>query len=246
MVAPIQQVLMMLRPIANPNWANVLFQSDFEGTNNQQTSFLDDTGVWTLSRGSGAGKLSTTQKLFGNTAAFTDSNAQGWQTGQSPLWNLSTANGDAFTWEFGFFQPTALTGCDVHAILTAGGAINTWVRMQGDGNVRYLGSKTGSGFPVDVTTTGGTLAANTWGRVCLEKNTSGTIRIYIGGVMRAKSTPADSVLLSASDLILHIGQSNGNPPQNIYTDTMCITKGLALYDSDAGYTLATGPFPIGP
>ncbi len=230
-------------PCGNPNWASVLFQSGYEGTNGQVTPFPDNTGQWTLTRGSG-GSLSSTRAEYGNTSAFAPNTTGSWATGTSGNFNLSTANGDAFTWEFSINYVNAVGTYDVMAITGAGG-INTWMRINDTGEVRYLGSKLGAGFTVDLTTTSaGITTTNTWYKVTVEKNTSGVVRIYVGGTMRLKNTPIDSSLFASSTLTLVTNGGGNNAPQETYIDNVRITKGVALYDSDAGYTPATAAFSI--
>lgn len=234
----------------NPLWSLTVFQSGFEGTNGQGTSFLDDTGVWTLTRGGGNATLSSTQKEYGNTSAFTATTGQGWFTtpGSSAFSLSPNSNNDEYFFEFSVFVVSFGGNYDVYTIdRTDGASAVMWTRLNGDGTLRWLTSKVGSGFTVDITTTSNPMVAGVWTKWAIEKNSSGVIRIYKNGVMNGKGTPADSVTYSDSTLRLDVGQGFATV-QNVYTDNLRILKGTgaAYVNSDAGYTPATSAFPIGP
>jgi hypothetical protein len=90
---------------------------------------------------------------------------------------------------------------------------------------------------------GGLLAANTWAAICVERGTADKCRIYINGVMVASGTSSASIG-TGGFLFIACRNSGANSLQG-YMDELRIVKGEAVYDSDAGYTVRTTPFPRG-
>lgn len=79
---------------------------------------------------------------------------------------------------------------------------------------------------------------NTWYHVCAER--SGTdVRLYVDGAMIGKSAGGLSGSLFNNTEVIRIGAIGGSPDANFFNgwiDGMRITRGLALYASDSGFT----------
>lgn len=80
----------------------------------------------------------------------------------------------------------------------------------------------------------------TWHHVCAERSGSAW-RLYADGVMLQNVTSTSVIFDSAASLT--IGQAQGINSVNGYLDEIRITKGVARYASDAGYTVPTAAFP---
>jgi hypothetical protein len=100
----------------------------------------------------------------------------------------------------------------------------------------------GGSFTTVATTSGGGMVAGQWYHVCAEKDGTGKIRIYIDGVMKGSATPADSTSRNSSALFT-IGGDAFNRVLNGWLDEVRITKGVARYASDSGFTVPTAAFP---
>ena len=223
----------------DPNFGFVVFQTAFEGPDGSTASFTEESNSGhTVSLTNG--RIEQDQKEYGSTSFFTTNLFGVASCPASTDFALSAANSDKFCIEFSIFPPSGFGTSDLIFILT-GGANSIWVRLNSDGEIRFLGSKTGAGFPVDITTSGAAVTALQWNKICCEKDATGKIRIYKDGVMKGSATPADSILNGPSNT-LAIGGNNVSG-QNFYIDNVRIMKGQAPYASDSGYTPATGPFP---
>jgi len=211
---------------ADPNFANVVFLWEAE-------SLVDVKGK--VITPSGTGAISTAQKRIGTSSYSVGTG--GWNTPDSPDWDLSATNTTPFTIEFSAYQ-TLLQVWEIllHWDITK----SWWIRLDGAGQVRFLASSDGTTtFSMDVTTTGFGFTAGAWHDICIEKDATGKIRFYRGGVMKFSVTPANSVFFAAAGLLA--GGNDGNP--NGYIDHVRITKGVARYASDSGYTFNATPYP---
>jgi hypothetical protein len=116
----------------------------------------------------------------------------------------------------------------------------SWIIYQNGTEISFSRSTGG----VDNTTSahGGTLVANVWQAVCVDYD--GTkVRVYINGVM----VGSEVITLHLADCTkpLAIGGNSDNAFffYNGYIDELRITKGIARYASDSGYTVSTTRFP---
>lgn len=82
---------------------------------------------------------------------------------------------------------------------------------------------------------------NTWYALAFDRDASNVHRFYVNGTMIGKSTITGN---SSQDSPIRLGfpTSSDITALNGYMDEIRITKGVARYASDAGYTVATGPF----
>jgi hypothetical protein len=105
--------------------------------------------------------------------------------------------------------------------------------------VTFYASRDGTAF--DLVLSGTTIAANTWTHVCVERSKSGRVRMYVNGVMvswvnfphRINKSTADLSLFTYNGAIGFIG----------WMDNVRITKGVARYASDAGFTPPIEGYP---
>lgn len=102
-----------------------------------------------------------------------------------------------------------------------------------------------NGFPYTSNYASGWGTDGTWYAICIERDDAGDLRIYRDGVMRAKTTGFTYDISGTTDP-LTIG--NWRPTSTsfdakMYFDEIRITKGVARYASDSGYTVQTAPFP---
>ncbi len=111
-----------------------------------------------------------------------------------------------------------------------------WCNGSGNGELEF------SGTGWSVATSGLTWVSNQVYAIAVDKDASGKVRIYRDGAMVASSAPADSSI-PADPGVLYIGTDQGGRSWNGGIDEARITKGVARYASDAGYTVPTVKFP---
>lgn len=116
-----------------------------------------------------------------------------------------------------------------------------WVLYQSGARLSWNVSTTGSNNLNDIPASPPSMSVATWYAVCMEFD--GTkYRMYLDGTMIASSTTLRTIFDSPNEL--SIGASNlGGSGFNGWIDEMRITKGVARYASDSGYTPATAAFP---
>jgi hypothetical protein len=240
---PWSQPLLWPGAAASPGdsfWSNVVLLMGFEGVNGSTGApgMNDESpaahGTATVS---GGATISTAQFKFGSSALNTPSstvmqfaNSTDWRFGSSPftiegwIYPISDAGGGTV---LGLWQTSQLSWVMFTAIGT-------------DHKLHWNTSTNGTSSNADII--GATsLVANTWYAWAVDFDGS-KYRLYLNGVMDGSfSTPRT---LFASTGILSIGESfGGGNPYNGYSDEVRITKGVARYASDAGYTVPTAAFP---
>jgi hypothetical protein len=116
-----------------------------------------------------------------------------------------------------------------------------YTAMVGDQKFHWSTSTNGSAVNADIVGAT-TIVTSTWYHLAVDFDGS-KYRLYLNGVMDGSfSTPRT---LFSSTAILTMGNSNG-ATSNPFTgnlDEMRITKGVARYANDAGFTVPTAAFP---
>jgi len=225
---------------ADPHIANVKLLMGFNGLNNSTGSpGMDDEssaahGTATINNAS----ISTAQSVFGGSSLNITSVGAVVSFPDHADYNLS--NG-LFTIECRI-RPLSVTGGATRMIIGQWGSAPNlgWLFSQLDTTLRFGVSTTGSDS-VNVMN-GGAMSANTWYAVCAEFD--GTkYRLYIDGVMVGSSTTLRTAFNSTAALGIGVLPATSTFVFNGNIDELRFTKSVARYASDAGYTVATSPFP---
>jgi hypothetical protein len=227
---------------ADPYWADVVFLSGFEGAD-ASTTFANEK---TSASGTAVGnaQVDTAQKKYGSSSALLDGTGDAIEFPfAADLCNLSTANNDPFTIEA--WVRLNVTGtwkivCSAYEGLSD----RAWILEITNGNQLALYFY-GSGSSQNVTTTGTALTTGQWYHFAVDKDSSGKIRIYIDGVMRGSATPANSTLQGTTAAKFRVGswQNNSSEIMNGWIDELRVTKNVARYASDSGFTPPTAAYP---
>jgi hypothetical protein len=237
--------------MGDPNWSNVVLLLGFEGSDGATGSpgMTDESpsahGTATVS---GNAQIDTAQFKFGSSSLLSDGSGDGLTFANSSDWNLSSANSSQFTIEL-FARITTTTPTN-RALVWCGGSVGTlsfafWVETTGNGQLAFWGSTSGSSFNWTVATTGLTWATGTWYHLAVDKDSSGKVRLYRDGVMLASATPASSILANSTQP-LRVGMDGGSGRSwPGWIDEVRVTKGIARYASDTGFTVPTAAFPRG-
>jgi Concanavalin A-like lectin/glucanases superfamily len=220
----------------DPNYSSVVLLWEAEGTNGQTAGITEAKNGRAITL-SGTAKIDSTQKLYGNTSFYPGSGDA--ELANNIDWRLSAANSDAFTLEIAGLQTTLATQWDIIEFWGSPGNYSFLCRWQSSGEMTFYWSSDGSTLQSLTTSGAGATSTSSWYKWCIEKNSAGKIRIYLNGVMKGSVTPANSAFFSSSgNLIFNTPSSNA-----CWVDHVRITKGVARFNSDAGYTPDTGPYP---
>lgn len=229
--------------ILDPFWSQVVFLAPFDGVNGSTT--MPDVSSAAHGNASiiGDSQLDTSQFKFGTASVLFDGTGDSIFWNDSNDWTLATSNSEAYTIE-GWVRFTARSGNQ--ALIQHSATIGNfgWRLYVPSGNLTNLIFETsadGTSFNT-VTTSSAGLSDGAWIAVAVDHNTSGKVRVYVDGVMRGSATPADSSI-NNSTTTLSLGGGVG--ALNAALDEWRITKGIARYDSDSGYSVATSAFSVG-
>jgi hypothetical protein len=227
------------------HFANVALLCGFDGVDAATTSIDESPAGHTLSF-SGNAQLDTAQFKFGTASLLCDGTTDLVTSADSPDWDLSDANGDPFTIE-AWIRRTTLATVDRTIVAQTGAGQGAFaLRLASGANTTELTfniSNTGSSNDVSITTSGAGISINNWHHVAADKDSSGKVRVYANGVMVGSATPADSTMHNSTAALSIGADSGGGRSWQGWIDEVRITKGVARYASDSGYTVPTAAFP---
>lgn len=195
----------------------------------------------------GQAQIDTAQFKFGTSSLLLNTvSASSIQFNDSADWQLSTANSDQFTIElFVRFAATGASKVFVCQSNTDGTECFSFQTKSGDAtNFSFYYSPDGT-FASEVAThsSGAALTTNTWYALAVDKDSGGKIRLYKDGTMVGSSTPANSAFFNSAVKLVIGATAGGGAALNGWIDEIRITKGVARYASDGGYTVTTAAFP---
>jgi hypothetical protein len=159
---------------------------------------------------------------------------------------LSDSNSDQFTVET-FFRPNSVAAGTRSLVgqYKSTGSQLAWALRQSANAVTFSMSTSGSGATTTLsyTVSGDALVAGTWYHVAVDKDATGKVRLYLDGVMKASSTPANSNIFNSTAVLTIGADDGGSNAYNGWLDEIRITKGVARYGSDTSFTPPTAAFP---
>lgn len=221
-------------PGGDPNWANVVFQSDFEQPDGSTTPFLDDTGRHTIGGFWPGGSQIKTDQAISGTSSHWSSNTFAAQVANSPDFNLTKP----CTVDYSFRQTD--TASVYNVLSNANGFAQTGLTIRHNGpHLQFAWfDENGIHHAIDALNVG--WVANQRHDVRFSWNAAGTVRLFVDGVMKASATP--NTTIRASNEPLTINQSGAGQQSRL--DRMRISN-ICLHDSDDAYVPGTEPFPMG-
>lgn len=224
---------------SDPDFSSVVLLMGFEGSNGSTSApgFSDESpaahGVLTSDNPLFA-NVSTAQKKFGSSSlnlngdfAYYPSSAD-WQFGSSH-----------FTIEM-FLRPGTVSGTQY--ILSTWNTTGDygWVLFLSGNKLCWATSEDGSATFLDIT--GATsLVTGTWQNITIDYDGS-KYRTYVDGVMDGSFSTPRTLFNSPDHLTIGAAQ-NGLNALTAFIDELRITKGVARYASDGGFTVPTAAFP---
>jgi hypothetical protein len=236
---PWSQPLLWKGVARDPYFGNVVLLMGYEGVNGATSGpgMTDESpsahGTATIAGANAS--ISNTQFKFGSTSLHLGGTSS-ITFPDSADWHLGTGR---FTIEF-WAYPTTLVST-AYFIAQSGVTPNFgWVSYGSTATLVWSVSTTGVNTFGDLSNT--TITANTWQHIAIDYD--GTkYREYINGVMIASSTTARNIFNPGTVLSIGSNAVNNNFWFQGYLDEARITKGVARYASDAGFTVPTAAFP---
>jgi hypothetical protein len=198
------------------------------------TIFIDESPYARALTAMTSAQVDTTQSKFGGSSIQLNGAGDYVTAADSTDWDFGT---DQFTIE-GWFRFTTLNGGYIALIQQWSGG---WALYFDSGQL-FLRPGTGS----DTTKYTWSPTLNTWYHIAIDRDNSNAARIYVDGAMVSKTT-SYTVNLTGSTAKLALGslREAGFSGYDMagWMDEVRITKGIARYASDSGFTVPTAAFP---
>ncbi|WP_292237661.1 LamG-like jellyroll fold domain-containing protein [Mesorhizobium sp.] len=231
-----------LQVYGDPHFANVVLLLGFDGADGA-TSISDESLSGHALTVFGNAQLDTgVAPPFGTSSLLLDGTGDYLTTPDSDDFNFGTGD---FTIEL--FTRTAAASNNNYMLVHAGSSGNisySW-RCNASNQQDVFWSINGSTTFNLIGASGG-VPLTTWRHLCFER--SGTkLRLYADGVMETSSTTIGANALFDSSAVLAIGMRSTSTTNgfNGNIKELRITKGVARYNDDAGFTVPTAAFPRG-
>lgn len=219
---------------SDPDFASVVFLSNF-GDTDGATAFSDDSNSNHALTAVGTAQTDTAVTIFGEPTLLLDGGGSV-SIPDSDDWHFGTGD---FTIELFHNKSISDAGCYIAQFGASG--TRGWVFEQAASALQFLGSANGSSFTNIVSTSPYSSPLNQTVHLVAERS-GNTFRLYQNGTMLVKATNTINLVNTAS--ILEIGAYlNGSTRMEAALLDVRITKGVARYASDAGYTVPAAAFP---
>ncbi len=225
----------------DPNFSSVVLLVGPQSTTAGSTIFNDQSpsmhGNATIF---GDAQVSVATKKFVSSMSF-DGTTDGANYASSVDWNFGSS---PFTIEC-WVNPSAIGANEyLFGWGTFAGPLSWFLYIHSSGVAQFIASFDGLTAAVTPFTTGFPLSTGTWFAVAVDKGASNKVRIYLNGVMRGNQTGVSTAFFDASPVPFSIGRETAiTALLNGFIEDIRVTKGVARYDSDSGYTPATQRFP---
>ena len=213
------------------------------------TAFFDSSSyVHDIEPAFGNAQVSASAK-FGTGALVCDGTSDGIMTQNATTLNdvaLSATNTSPYTIEC-WANFDAVNRAQV-LVAIDGGALSRSFRLwqNGDDELQFLWGEDPGGWANQLDTTAANITTATWHFIAVDKDSTGKLRIYVNGVMKAGTTPADSTIGVTAERI-SVGSnalSGGSFLGRI--DEVRITRGVSRYGDvygDASFSPPGDQFP---
>lgn len=231
----------------DPYWGNVVLLMSFDGVDGSRLMVDDSSWHHEFINAVGNAAIDTAQSVFGGSSVVFDGFSDRVEVphlAELP-WQLGATNSDPWTVETRVRWNT-LTSANRGIIGQDGGGSNRGWTLTGSTTIGELGlaiSTGGSSFDVTLNSVGAGMTTGVWYHVAADKDATGKIRLYVDGVMVASDTPVNSgIFASTAKLSIGAQSETGAVDMDGWLDELRITKGVARYASDAGFTVPDAPF----
>jgi hypothetical protein len=227
----------------DPNFSNVVLLMGFEGTDNS-TSFVDESASAHTMTAAGNAKITTSQFKMGSSCATFDGAGD----------YISTPNHADFAFGLGQFTVEGffrfLSKTDNQTMIgyvnDNGSAVATaWLFMILGGQLLFR-FYTPDGIGVLNCQASWVPTLGTWYHLAYDRDATTDGRLYVNGTMLTSAAGDHTIQTTAGHLVLgSLGFGDPAPgfDFNGQMDEVRITKGVARYGSDAGFTVPASAFP---
>ena len=227
---------------ADPHFANVVLLLGFNGTDGATTTTDQSNSAHAMTF-NGNAQIDTAQFKFGVSSLLLDGSGDFVTSPDHADWTMT----GTFTGEAWVRYPTSAAGNQVIASQWGNTTI-AWLAYVSPDPTTQIGGVTvstdGVGATHTTTTTDMNFAPNTWFHIAWDRDSSNTLRFYVGGVLCGKKTSASGMVASAETFA--IGATNvGGLAFNGWIDEVRLTKGVSRYGDtvgDSGFTPPTTAF----
>ncbi|MBY5849685.1 LamG domain-containing protein [Rhizobium ruizarguesonis] len=223
--------------VIDPNFSSVKLLLGFEGTDGATTTTDESSAPHTMTF-NGNAQIDTAQKKFGASSLLVDGTGDFLTSVDSADWDFGSGQ---FTVEMFIRQNTDKTNIGFVGQWSATTGSQAWFLFLDSGTLRFRFVNSGG-------TTRDTGAAwnpttGVWYHLAADRDATGKVRTYVDGVMHASATWNETIRNTAVDL--SIGRVTGFATYDLdgWIDELRITKGVARYASDGGFTVPTAAFP---
>lgn len=229
----------------DPYWSNVVLLMGFNGADAATTSSDESPAVHGAATFTGNAQLDTAQSKFGGSSLLLDGNGDYLDFSDHADWSFGNGQFTIEAW---------VRFNDVSAWQTVVSHWNTvgtseWVfDFPGSANnqLRFAFDTDGGGTVDEGVAGVWTPSTNTWYHVAVDRDASSVMRLYADGSMLSGSKETRSETFANGGGPLRIGAlTDPTFPHylNGWIDEIRITKGVARYASDSGYSVPTAAFP---
>jgi hypothetical protein len=226
----------LLPGASDPYFSSVVFLSGFEGADGSTSAFTEESPVARTVTPFNGAEIDTAQSKFGSSSILLPTSGTPWlQCTDSNDWAFGSGD---FTIEgfIRFSTPSTFNG--IAGQYTAG-QISWWFQYVNTGTKHLEFGWSTNGSSVSTQAGNWTHSTGVWYHGCVDRS-SGTQRIYLDGSMLSKVTNSDTLFNSTTNML--VGAVN-NQQLRGWLDEFRITKGVARYASDSGFTVPTLAYP---
>jgi hypothetical protein len=222
-------------PIIDRYFSSVVLLLGFDGADGATTSTDSSPSAHTLVFEADA-QLDTDQSNWGVSSLLVDGTLDAVTVANHVDFNFGSGE---FTAECHIRPGSGGTTQHILGVWSSIPGSKEWGLYSAGGALRFSWSTTGSNT---VTMSAGSLSAGTWYHIAVDKDSAGKLRLYLDGVMIDFDATNPTLFASAVDL--HIGDQHGtSSPYTGHIDGVRVTKGVARYADDAGFTPPSIPYP---
>lgn len=220
----------------DPHFANVVLLVGFDGTDGATTA-TDDSNAGHSLTFVGNAQLDTAQSKFGGASLLCDGTGDWVSSPDSNDWDFDAGQ---FTVEFWVRFNSLATSYSLIEQYATTGEQRCWSINKNGTSFVFNYASAGTSASSLTFEAQANLSTGVWYHFAIDRDASNVIRCYINGVRKADITSAINFFNSSDDLTIggnQFGSLNG------WIDEVRITKGVARYASNSGYTVPTAAFP---
>lgn len=225
---------------SDPNFSSVTFLCGFDGTDGATTATDDSNSAHAITF-SGNAQIDTAQSKFGGASLLCDGTGDIVSCDNSSDFLFGSGQ---FTVEF-FVYLNVNTDATIIGVYDTNGQRSWAVRTPNSARWHFLTSTNGT---TGNATIDAISAASTgqWYHIAADRDASNKLRLYKDGVMIGSTTFSSTLHASTGKFAIGGLTNAGNPSGGYldgWVDEVRITKGVARYASDSGFTVPTSAYP---